>query len=208
MSAAKFFETFALFRRALVSGPESSAAISQALGTLPDHGSGWLKTADEKLRKLLANGLIEEAEQIGVVVGAVRRAQCLEDGALRHDPGVYSKCLDLLIQGARAAIASQEIPTGIQELLEVSTNIICEATLRWAAWTWMTVASATTGDLKASKTAADTALTIAGQLDIHARAVSQCARAGIGFLRGEIELAKRRLLAAITLFDELGISAR
>ena len=116
----------------------------------------------------------------------------------------HEKALAQIIQGIRDTLSHLELSTLDSSLRAVSTNILCDNSLRWAGWMWMSAVFSLKGDLQAARTASDTAITLSSQIDTYAKAMSLCVRAGVGFASGKFNMATAHLLSAISLFEQEG----
>ena len=200
-----FTETCVALESALAAHRIDSKTVITVLSLFPDGSPGWLRSAYVELRKNLVHGSLNEACLLGDMISCVREISevaFVETEQQFVEPGRQKETLQDLIRGITSVCTYPARPSAPQELFNVSDCPSCDESLRWVAWIWMGIAAATTGDLNAAKIAADTAMTLSGKLDSHAKGTSQLIRAGVEYLKGEVDLVKERLRAAIAYFEE------
>jgi CRP-like cAMP-binding protein len=191
VSGASRYNTEAALRNA-----KDERAAREVLSSLPDGGDAWLAWAETLLRSLLFDGELERARELG---DALVSGWGARSGPRQSSAKVDAGFLESLLGGIRAVLAGE----GQQQLAGVSAEILCNPSLRWAAWAWISASSCVEGALGRARTAADTTLTIAGQLDARTRAISQCVRGVVTLARGQAGQAQQRLLDAVSELDRL-----
>lgn len=201
MSKIDFGKTAVLLRRAIKATPDGSG-VETVLAGLSDGGVGWLTGAYAELRRRLIRAETREARLLAQLIETTKHHV---DARLSRDTGAFSlSTVESLISGIHALVVNHDSFGAIDYLMPLTVSTRYEESLRWAAWVWTSAASATAGQIAQAKTAADTALTIAGQIDAYAKAVSLAVRSTLGTGDQNLRGVLRRLAEAAGVLDDAG----
>jgi tetratricopeptide (TPR) repeat protein len=144
-----------------------------------------------ELRRNLVKGQLRQAEGVA--------AKLLEDAKARNTASDSAPLPTQLLEGIAMVLAGDAIG-GLANLKAVEGSAK-SSTLRWASLVWCARASASAGaGFDATQAYAQTALTVAAQLDTEARAVSTYELAGVAFHKGDAGNALELTHTARSLF--------
>lgn len=200
MLKVSYSNTLVLLRRGISSKDGDELTVGTVLADLDDGGAGFLAEAFSEFRRLVVKAAVDEALQLGEVIEGVKR-----HSKVAAEGGVFSHAtLDLLLAGVSALATGRDGAAAIEHLMPLTVSTRYDESLRWSAWIWMTAATAAVGTFSHARTAADTALTLAGHLDGYARAVSLATRSALDARVREADTAFHRIALAGGILEQAG----
>lgn len=203
MLKASFSNTMLLLQQALDRNDTGAPTVDAVLSELDDGGAGWLSDGFAEFRHLIVKADVSAAGALGTAIDVVKQRVAEAEGS--GHAGVFSRSnLDALLRGVTALVTGRDGPAAIEHLMPLTVSTRYDESLRWSAWVWMTAATASVGNFAHAKTAADTALTLAGHLDGFARAVSLATRSALDVRMREADAAFHRIALAGRILEDAG----
>lgn len=199
MQQSSFGQVLSELRDAL-DAPNATSAVGAVLSALADGGASWLQDAASELRRAIVRARLSDANALGCIEAAADASPSRSGVPAAHGWDYLSPILDAV----RSLTVAGDAKQTLTQLLPLVSALGDNASLRWSTWIWAAAAAADIGDLPTARTAADSALTIAKNLDDYALATSLATRVGIAYLLGDIGGARVRLQRAAALFEQAG----